>query len=432
MVNYLILFIAAFIVRVSQAGNLFPVIKGDPATYLRLGKAIVQWGVLSPAMLANYPTTDHPIYPLFLGIVFFLFGENYLALLVVQSLIGGLTCILVYRVAKEVFAEKIALIAGAIAVFYPVFVRLANTIMTEQIFIPMFLTSILLFIRYVKTAKSLYLYATGVTLGISTLTRSVAMLFIFVLISYLFYRRKDNLSLACKRSLVFFILIFICTIIPQTIRNYFVSNGDIIPVTVSPTRDLYVAFSPCFNKNIFGTRPEHDPVLIEGKQIASMKERNRFYLEKTKEAILKYPGHVMELEFWKIVFLWSPIDWEILGNGIARYNYGFMFIMPFFILGTVLLIKRKDKLGYVLLLPVLYFQCLHLVYFGLPRFRIGFEPSLIIIAAYGMRDLYCKVQRKGAYLVFLASFLAVNILLFIYSAQTKIFVREIFKRAGLW
>lgn len=432
MTNVFVIFIAAFLTRFAQVINLFPVIRGDAATYNRLGREIAYWGLFSWEMICKYPTTDHPIYPLFIGSVFSLFGVNYFALFVFQCILGSLVVILVYSVAKSIFDQKIALIAGIIAIFYPVFVKLSNTLLSEQIFVFIFLLSIRLFIQYVKTNRLVFLCLTAIALGLATLSRSVAMLFIFVLIAYLIdLKRKVAIRLTII-NLVIFLFVFIATIMPQTIRNYYVSKGNIIPVTEAPSRELYVSFSPYFNKKLFGTRPSQDPVLAEAKSIKSMSERNRFYFDKTIEAIKKHPYHVIELEFWKIIYLWSPIDWEILGCGQARYNFGFVFIFPFLIYGVTRLIKEKHKLSLILFLPIFYFQFLHLIYFGLPRFRIGFEPSLVIIAAYGIYFLHYKVKQKKMYIAGLVVFLFFNFMLFIYSAETKIVIREICRKVGLW
>lgn len=428
----LLILFASIAVRIIPANFIKVNLAADSLVYERLALAINNWGILSGAMLKNFPITDHPIYPLFLSLIYYAFGHSHFIVFVFQSIIGGLLSVLIYSIAMEFFGSKVAVLSGVIACLYPIFIKLPTMLLTENLFVFLFTFFILMVIKYMKKRNLYYLISAAILLGIATLTRSVAILFFPMVMLHLFLYCKNKLKLKTNIINLFtFLIVFICSILPWSIRNYHVSGGSIIPVTEASDRGLYVSFCP-YKGKIFGIRPDNDPVMVEARKIESFDERRKFFFSKIVESIKNNPKNLIKLEMLKIAYLWSPFSWEILGDGEARYNFGFVFIMPFFIYGTALLLKRKRPQDLILFLPILYFQSIHLIYFSLPRFRIGFEPLLIIIAAYAIYSIYSRVLQKRLYLFALLIFLIANVVLFLNSSEAKIALREICQMIRLW
>ena len=403
----------------------------DAGVYDLLGKSIAQWGLFSVETFMNFPLKDHPLYPMFLGGLYSLFGDSFVTVLVAQSILGAGVCVLIYLMTEDIFTKKTAFLAGMISAFYPIFVKLSNLLLSEGLYIFLFTGVLWAFIKYLKTNRSLFAGLTGLLLGLAVLTRSVVILFIFPLVFYMLFlhieiglkRRLKNIVLCC--------MLFALTILPWTARNYHVTGGSIIPVTEAPDRGVYCSFSP-YKGKIFGIRPDDDPVLVQARKIESYAERRKFFLSKTLELIKSNPRHIIKIQILKIGYLWSPISWEILGGGQARFNFGFVFILPFFIYGFFKLCMSKVKEKWILLFSIIYFQAIHFVFFALPRFRISMLPSIIMIASFGLRDLYEKVTRKILFTVCVGGYLVFNVLLFIYSDHAKIFLRDLCKTIGVW
>ena len=71
------------------------------------------------AFQPGIPTAHRtPIYPLFLSGVYFIFGHSYLAVRIMQAIIGALTCLLIYWLGKEIFDEGVGRVVSLIVVFY--------------------------------------------------------------------------------------------------------------------------------------------------------------------------------------------------------------------------------------------------------------------------------------------------------------------------
>ncbi|RJP29003.1 MAG: hypothetical protein C4533_04195 [Candidatus Omnitrophota bacterium] len=428
----ILIIIAAFFIRLIPYLWLPVNLSGDALVYNDLALDIVRWGILTPEMLAQFPLKDHPVYPAFLAAIYSLFGQNIPAIILIQSLLGALLCLVVYKTSLEYFNKRISLISAIIVCLYPVFIRLPSLLLSENIFVFLFTLTLYFAIKYVKNHRMIFLSLSSLFLGMSVLTRSVVILFAPSLSLLFFLSARKHLGLAKNffRQIVFFIL-FACVIIPWSMRNYYVSGGQVIPVTEAPDRGLYNSFCP-YQGKIFGIRPDNDPVMIEARSISSFKERRSFFFRKTVDFVRNNPYKTLKLEILKVLYLWSPLDWEILGNGIAVYNFGFAFLAPFFFYGIMLIFRKLSYSYLTLLMPVLYFQIIHLVYFALPRFRIGFEPSLIIVSAFGLNNVFSKVLNKKKAAIWISIYFLFNFALFHYSSQAKLIFRQVCIWLKLW
>ncbi len=65
-------------------------------------------------------TRQEPAYPIFLFLLFKVFGVRYLAIQIVQALLGGLACWLVYRFGRWILSEELGLAAAGLFAVYPI------------------------------------------------------------------------------------------------------------------------------------------------------------------------------------------------------------------------------------------------------------------------------------------------------------------------
>ena len=68
-----------------------------------------------------------PVYPLFLGVIYYVFGHNLIIVQLIQTLLGMGICLLVYFIATIVSDRKVASISAYVCCFYPpLIVNLTN------------------------------------------------------------------------------------------------------------------------------------------------------------------------------------------------------------------------------------------------------------------------------------------------------------------
>ena len=68
--------------------------------------------------LGEEPFTGPPLYPVFLGVLFRLFGADFFAFRLIQFTLGALSVVLLYLIGRRVFSPGVGLAAGAAAAVY--------------------------------------------------------------------------------------------------------------------------------------------------------------------------------------------------------------------------------------------------------------------------------------------------------------------------
>lgn len=159
-----------------------------------------------------------PLYPFFIALIKSISGNINFAVLV-QMILNPLIAILVYFIGKKIFDENIARFSSFIVALIPVYGELYFFIMPEGLFIVLFLTTFLCFIKAVKSMNWIWFILSGLLLGLSSLCRNTVLpLFLLYPIAVLFKNKKDIKSGLIYR-LVIFIFCFSVITMPWMIRN---------------------------------------------------------------------------------------------------------------------------------------------------------------------------------------------------------------------
>jgi len=431
-----LIFTAAFLIRALVVINS----STQPAAYMPDASLFSELGLklanaekpLSLIASKAFPVNACPVYPIFLGILFKIFGNNLIYIKLAQCFLGALTCIIIYFIAKELFDKKIALIALLLSGFYPVFIKLSDLLFTEGLFVLVLSIAVLFLIRNLKSSSLQGLFYSGISFGFAALTRQTGLGLLLFLLPAIFYFRSKKFTFNKNLKGIFVLIAaFFLVIVPWLARTYLVS-GAVLPVSDDGGRVLYSSYAPLKGK-IFGVVPQDD-VVREAEAIESAGERNAYFVRKTIELIRRDPGRLWKLEALKVAYLWSPFDWEVLKNGLATYNWFYSSFMVFSLYGLFLIFKRgkAEPSFYILILPLLYFQFVYLVFQGSPRYRIPMEPFLIILAGLGIANFYKRWSRKIVPTVIISTVFLVNFMCFLNTDSVKVYIRTILQNAGIW
>jgi len=171
-----------------------------------------------------------PGYPLFLGVLYLLFGHSYAAVKVAQSLLGALTCVLILLIGERVFTKRVGLVAAAIAAVYPHLVYYTGLLMSEVLFV--FLSTLFLYaLAMLRENFTLRRMAfAGVILGLASLTRPMLMFIPALLLFWVWIECRST-----KRALVVTATLWlwmVVVILPWTVRNYVVT-GSVVPIVAT-------------------------------------------------------------------------------------------------------------------------------------------------------------------------------------------------------
>lgn len=162
-----------------------------------------------------------PMYPLFLAIHYYLFGPNDKKVLLTQIFIASLIPILIFILALILFPNQIGLakITSTFASINLGFILYSSFLMTESLFIFLFLAFCILFFKNLKTTnKFMPMFIAGMILGLASLTRPVGQFLIIGSILIIFLT-QDYIKSKLKKALLLF-LGWTIIVSPWLIRNY--------------------------------------------------------------------------------------------------------------------------------------------------------------------------------------------------------------------
>jgi 4-amino-4-deoxy-L-arabinose transferase-like glycosyltransferase len=231
-----LLFAAAFAVRLAMVFALRDIRVGpvgiasaDDVQFNRLalhlaeGRGFVEDG--------GRPTSFRaPGWPLFLAPLYAAFGPCYPLVYVVLCLLGALSCVLTYLLARELVSEGTARLAGGLAAVYLPHAWFATLLLSENLFVPLLVLGLWLFIRYLKRLSLAELALSGLVLGVATLTRPFALLLVPILLGVLGVAWLRGRRLVVVPALAF-TAAFLACIVPWTVRNHHVHGRFVLIAT---------------------------------------------------------------------------------------------------------------------------------------------------------------------------------------------------------
>jgi 4-amino-4-deoxy-L-arabinose transferase-like glycosyltransferase len=175
--------------------------------------------VLIDGQLVWKPWTHYPVgYSAFLGAVYRLFGSSILVAPVANALVGTLTTVVVYRLARSFLSERRAAVAGALCALHPGLIVYSAVVMTEPLAALLLLGAA--WCAVAQRPKPWAWLGAGVLLGLASLVRPASLLAVPLV---LFLLRPPLV-----RALVTTVAVgavTLLTILPWTVRNCRVMDG---------------------------------------------------------------------------------------------------------------------------------------------------------------------------------------------------------------
>ncbi|UCG42284.1 MAG: glycosyltransferase family 39 protein [candidate division WOR-3 bacterium] len=378
-----------------------------------------------------------PLYPYFLGLIYRLAGADLLSVRIVQAVVGGLSCGLMYLLARRILAERQdaglsvspsaernARITGFVMAAYPMAVYF-----DAELLIPVLLLFLLLFgliLLYRSCDQDRQWYLPGLVFGLAAITRPNVLAFLAGLVVWLFLRYRRR---AWKRILVL-LGAAAMVILPVTVRNYVVGRR-FVPIAWQAGTNFYIGNNPesdGVTAILPGTRASwwggFNDVKSQAEVALGRRLRgadiDRYWLSRGLEFWRERPLQGIRLLLRKLLVLTSGA--EVSNNRdvyfFKRYTwldrlvfrttwlkFPFGLLLPLSLVGVVLTWRSRKRL-----LPVYVFVVSYgfsfVLFFVTARFRMGLIPPLVLLAVCGAAELWRSRGRRLALglLVFVLGF----------------------------
>jgi 4-amino-4-deoxy-L-arabinose transferase-like glycosyltransferase len=344
------------------------------------------WG-LAPLGYAHESLWKAPLYGAWVGVVYTVLGNDPVRVEVVQGLIGGLTILLTWLLARRLFGRGVAIAAAAIVTVYPLAWQFGAELFPEALAVPLVTFTLWLFLAREPTGRRAA--AVGAAMGVNLLLRPTSIaLFAAILVAFLVAAgwRRGILMTALS------VAVAALVVAPWTIRNAVVADA-FVPISVQdaaihgtfnetsasdPTQPYaWRAITP-FTLQLLRERPRPDEIEL----------RRRLY-DEGLEYVRDHPSSVPKAFFWNgITRFWdvrrpSHVLDEAQADGRRRKLTGaglvmYWVLLPLAIFGLWRLRRRRE-----IVLPVLALALASSAVYTIDsgtRYRAPLEPLIVILA----------------------------------------------------
>lgn len=366
------------------------------------------------------PTAYYPVgYPMFLGALFKIFGISILVGRIANIFLYLGILFLSYYISKSIFkSELVGKITLLILSVYPNFIFYSSILVTELLFLFLFLLGTYLLL--ISKNKSWILIPAGIVLGLMCLVKPQGFVLPVILVVSLFNNNKRTFLYKLKKILLIYTFM-VPILLPWVIRNYIVFD-DFVFVSTNDGINLLMGNNP------YATGQYHldDKVisyLWDGDNVCDSPDSLVKYLPTTKywsnygfkseniankklrkkafDFILNNPFEEIGLLKWKMWFNYKKgnegLGWAvgdatiisefkksvvlILGKIANYFYYAIMFFSFYYIIMSaykILIKKQKQFFPATGLWIIIYFTILALIFFGGYRFNFPMMPWIVM------------------------------------------------------
>jgi 4-amino-4-deoxy-L-arabinose transferase-like glycosyltransferase len=360
----------------------------DANTYAVAGRELFTTGTI----------VSHLVMPLYPAWVYLTggFAGSAAAPILADILLSTATIYVLYRLALELFASRVAaLLAAFAAALYPHFVFFATTGLTETAYI--FVTCLAFLLLY----RARYFWG-SVALVASILVRPSLDLLapVLVVVFALVVHRAGWRTAALKLGQ--YALVYIVLMTPWWLHNE-IKYGAFVRLNLGDGIVMYLGNNPA-NKTGGGVCNErycdHDGT-HPAWQIRDPIEKNRALFQAGVEYILAEPLHFVEMAGVKFLRFWRLWPFDEAYRAPLIIAVSLLSYAPVLLLAVVFVLRRGAADG-LRLAPILvyiaFLTAVHMVTIASVRYRLPLEPFLIVLAMAAAAGLALRVPRAAALL----------------------------------
>jgi 4-amino-4-deoxy-L-arabinose transferase-like glycosyltransferase len=389
-------------------------LRGDEIDYDRIARSLASGSGFVGA--GGEPTASRPpLYPVVLAGMYRIFGPHAAAGRILQILLGGAIVALAYLLARRLVPERAAVAAAVLAAFAPPLVFISAYLLSENLYVVLLLSFLIVFSRSLETEITYRSSAAGgILLALASLARPNAFPFaLFAAAAYVVWGAGALRARLARCALLLAVLLAV--LVPWAARNearlgknvLFTTNGGI---TFYQGNNRIVSEEPTYHGTVapLEALPGWDGIKAKG-EVAGDAEAWRLGMEFVKT----HPRLALKMAGWRLARFWrltgdagfsgvkSGWWWDrgkSLGSLASSFDFVFAYsivVIPLSCIGLILTLRRARP--FVLLYGViLVHTATALVFYGSLRSRIPVEPLIAILAGFGCMRILGAIRAHFA------------------------------------
>ena len=360
-----------------------------------------------------------PLYVYLLALTYKIFGHGFFLPRLLQIVLGSLSCVLIFLIAKKLFNRTIGVLSGIIASFYAMLIFYDGQLLLTSLIVFLDLVLIGLLILTGEKPKPLNWFFCGIVLGLSAIARPNILVFVPFILVWTFFQFKNGVFV--KTILIRWTVLclgVLLLIAPVTLRNYLVSK-DFVLIAWQGGYNFYLgnnpdatgwsATAPQIDKTWWGgykdaiwLAEEETGLKLKPSQISD------FWFKKGLDFVFSQPLSWLKLMGRKTIYFWKGYEISNNQNIYLYKDFSSLFnsllgkciiYFPFGLLGSLsilgLVICLKDLRKYLLLyLFILSYSTSVIIFFVCSRYRMPIVPFLIMFSSFFIWWLFQKIGSK--------------------------------------
>lgn len=407
------LFALAYILRLVfyfSADMAPPAIRADALKYLVTAINLVELGHYSYEMAEPFASSSLlvPGYPWFLAVLHRIGGSPDATLALafhIQILMGALTVVLVYLLARRILPGRLAILPAAVVAILPHQVTMSSFLLTESLFCFLSAAALYCFVRATETRKPVYWVLLVVLLAYATLTRPIFVLLPLAIL-VVFWRQGLWRPLLLGAGVVF---------VTYGLWAYWGANHADLQESNMRAVVAYGSYPDFTHVNIRGFPNREDPLFEQS--ISSWTSLLSYIGERARAEPLEYlswyaVGKPLSLWEYNLVqgagFYIYPVlssvydhpglfSWSV---SLTRLLYPFMVLTALLtaIICCLMALHPRWRMPSPALLVcsvvMLYATFFHVPLASLPRFSMPFQTVMTVLAVVGLFELWLFLRRR--------------------------------------
>jgi 4-amino-4-deoxy-L-arabinose transferase-like glycosyltransferase len=354
----------------------------------------------SRAATAAWP----PVYPAFLAVVRVFSGDSVRAAQLSGTVTGGATVALTGLVGRRIAGDGVGLLAAALAAVSPLLLAADGSLMSETLFVPLALATLLCALAAVRTQRIWPWIAAGACAGLAALTRAEGVLlvpFVVLPVAWRAWRHSaPRVLLATAVAGATLVLV----VAPWIVRNAQRVDEPTIANVSSTTAIAGANCRQTYGGDALGSwdfvciRNERRAVLTEAQWTSEIRREGLRY---ARAHASRWPV-VAAARVARLWGLWDPRD-QVAREQLETRSRNWQYLVAAtgvvtLVLGIVGLVRLgragRPVEGLVGLVAIVVVVAL--ATYGNTRFRTTAEPALLIGVAAALRPVLRRVAHRDA------------------------------------
>lgn len=325
-------------------------------------------------------SSTSPGYPVFLASIYGFYGRSFLTVRVVQALLGTGLILLIYLIGKNLFNQKVGLLAAFLSALDPVAIFFTGLLLSETLYSFILLAAVYFWLKLSRdartTLKSGFFWIASILWGMAILIKPISLqLLIFCALVKIIASRFHKKTIMSTLGIC---LLSLAIQTPWVLHNYSLC-GKFILTTTGGGITLYESNNPKADGG-----PGYEKIVwTEEMKKMNEVEIDRYFKHEALEFIRKNPGRFLELAGKKFLRFWSVVPNAKDFQRPIYFWTSLIFYTPVFILGCVGIIqgiKRWRELA-LLYCVIIFFTLTHMVFLGSVRYRMPVMPFMLLFTA---------------------------------------------------